>query len=113
MILDDITPEELDRLITFLGGFRHDPLAVVEAVFPWGEGLLADFAGPEPWQHEVLRRVRDGLSLNDALLHAVASGHGVGKSSLVAWLILWSISTMTDTRGVITANTETQLKTKT
>src|SRR6266705_2175785 len=113
MILDDITPEELDRLITFLGSFRHDPLAFVEAAFPWGEGLLVNSVGPEPWQREVLRRFRDGLSPNDALLHAVASGHGVGKSSLVAWLILWSISTMTDTRGVVTANTETQLKTKT
>jgi hypothetical protein len=32
---------------------------------------------------------------------------------LVAWIILWAISTETDTRGVVTANTETQLKTKT
>lgn len=112
-MLDDIDPEELDRLIIFLGGFRHDPLAFVEAAFPWGEGLLANFAGPEPWQRTVLSRVRDGVSPSDALLHAVASGHGVGKSSLVAWLILWAISTMTDTRGVVTANTETQLKTKT
>jgi hypothetical protein len=31
----------------------------------------------------------------------------------VAWIILWAISTLTDTKGVITANTETQLKTKT
>jgi hypothetical protein len=37
----------------------------------------------------------------------------VGKSTLVAWIILWAISTAADTRGVITANTETQLKTKT
>lgn len=44
---------------------------------------------------------------------AVASGHGVGKSALVAWIILWSISTFEDTRGVVTANTEAQLKGKT
>lgn len=113
MNLEELSPEELDRLIAFLGGFRHDPLAFVQAAFPWGEGQLARSAGPEPWQAEVLRRIRDGLSPSDAMLHAVASGHGVGKSSLVAWIILWSISTMTDTRGVITANTETQLKTKT
>ncbi len=113
MILEELEPEELDRLIDFLSSFRHDPLAFVEAAFPWGEGILINSAGPEPWQRTVLERIRDGLSPEDALLHAVASGHGVGKSSLVAWLILWSISTMTDTRGVVTANTETQLKTKT
>ena len=35
------------------------------------------------------------------------------NSSLVSWLILWAISTHEDTRGVITANTETQLRSKT
>ena len=44
---------------------------------------------------------------------ATASGHGIGKSALVAWLVLWAISTFEDTKGVVTANTETQLKTKT
>ena len=38
---------------------------------------------------------------------------GIGKSALVAWLILWALSTMEDTKGVVTANTENQLKTKT
>ena len=31
----------------------------------------------------------------------------------MAWIILWSISTEVDARGVVTANTETQLRTKT
>jgi hypothetical protein len=44
---------------------------------------------------------------------AVASGHGIGKSTLIAWIILWSLSTETDTRVVVTANTESQLRTKT
>jgi hypothetical protein len=44
---------------------------------------------------------------------ATASGHGIGKSALVAWLILWAVSTFEDTKGVVTANTERQLKTKT
>jgi len=38
---------------------------------------------------------------------------GVGKSTLVAWLLLWAMATLPDTRGVITANTESQLRTKT
>lgn len=35
------------------------------------------------------------------------------NSALVSWLILWAMSTFPDTKGVVTANTETQLKTKT
>lgn len=35
------------------------------------------------------------------------------NSALVAWLILWAMTTHEDTRGVITANTDGQLKSKT
>jgi hypothetical protein len=44
---------------------------------------------------------------------ARASGHGIGKSALVAMLIMWAFDTLEDTRGVVTANTDTQLRTKT
>jgi hypothetical protein len=44
---------------------------------------------------------------------AVASGHGIGKSALVAWIILWAMSTLHDSRGMVSANTEGQLRTKT
>jgi len=83
--------------------------------FPWGEPdtRLANEPGPEPWQADILALVKAGLPLNRAIQLAAASGHGVGKSTLVSWLILWAISTKPDTRGVVTANTETQLKTKT
>lgn len=104
--------DELDDLIEFLAPYAHDPLGFVEAVFPWDEGELHGRTGPEPWQRALLSRLA-GLSPHEALLEAVASGHGVGKSALVSWIILWAMSTATDTRGVVTANTETQLKTKT
>jgi hypothetical protein len=97
---------------------RLDPLGFVRWAFPWGEegGPLAD-ARPEPWQVDVLQQVGDALSApaeeRKPVRIAVASGHGVGKSALVAWLILWSLATMPSTRGVVTANTETQLRTKT
>jgi hypothetical protein len=84
--------------------------------FPWGEpeGRLADSRGPEKWQAELLGRIRDGLlTPAEAILEATASGHGVGKSALVSWIIKWAVDTRPDTRGVVTANTETQLKTKT
>lgn len=102
------------QLTSFLAEFTHDPLKFVYAVFPWGKGELQDKAGPEEWQKELLADVRDGLKTpNQVIREAVASGHGIGKSTIVAWLILWGISTFEDTRGVVTANTATQLETKT
>ena len=35
------------------------------------------------------------------------------NSCLVSWIILWAVSTHEDTRGIVTANTETQLRSKT
>lgn len=70
--------------------------------------------GPDEWQTWVLQMVRDNiLSVDQAIQIAVTSGHGIGKSALVGWLIWWSYSTYPGTRGVVTANTENQLKTKT
>jgi len=102
-------------LIEELAEFSSDPLGFVHFAFPWGEsGELEDATGPEGWQRDVLQDVADGLlSIEDAVQIAVTSGHGIGKSALVAWLILWAISTFEDTKGVVTANTEVQLKTKT
>lgn len=98
-----------------LGSMSRDPYRHVLFSYPWGEpGELADYSGPDTWQTEILQGVRDGLiSLGQAIQMAVASGHGVGKSSLISWLILWAISTFEDTKGVVTANTEVQLRTKT
>ena len=88
--------------------------------FPWGKPgtALAGETGPEPWQREVLERLGQGLRQRDtapdeAVRLAVASGHGIGKSALVSWVILWALSTVSDTRGIVTANTEGQLRTKT
>ena len=103
-----------DQLIEFLAEFTHDPLGFVYAAFPWGEGELKGMDGPEKWQCELLADVRDKIKTpNDIVREAIASGHGIGKSALVAWMILWGISTYEDTRGVVTANTATQLETKT
>jgi len=102
-----------DALLDWLASVGDDPYAFVLGAFEWGQGILARSAGPEDWQRRVLEAVRDGLPLPAAIKLATASGHGVGKSALCAWLILWAISTRSDTRGYVTANTEAQLKTKT
>jgi hypothetical protein len=103
-----------------IGRYRFDPLAFVMAAFPWGKPgtALARDSGPEAWQREVLEKLGRGLEQRDraaeeAVRLAVASGHGIGKSALVAWIILWALSTVPDTRGIVTANTEGQLRTKT
>ena len=105
------------KLLEWLGSVSKDPHAFVMGAFPWGEAdsRLTEFPnGPEPWQKEILDHIKNGLiDINKAIQLAVASGHGIGKTALVSWIILWALSTKPDTRGVVTANTETQLKTKT
>lgn len=101
------------ELIDFLAEFTNDPVGFVWAAFPWGEGELAD-QEPDPWQLSLLQDIKDGIkTVNQVIREAVASGHGIGKSCLVSWIILWAVSTHEDTRGVVTANTDTQLKSKT
>jgi hypothetical protein len=109
-----LSPEH--RLLEDLAALSGDPLEFVRYAFPWAEPgtELATSEGPEPWQVDLLSAIRDGLLTPErAIQQAIASGHGIGKSAFVSWLILWGISTFEDTRGVVTANTETQLKTKT
>lgn len=104
------------ELIERMAAYSKSPLKFVLYVFPWGaKGTpLEDHAGPEKWQREVLKAIEDDLvTVNQAIQIAVASGHGIGKSALIAWLILWAICTREDAVGVVTANTENQLKTKT
>jgi len=103
------------ELLAWLAACNKDPLAFVLGAFPWGEpGPLEAFSGPEDWQREILTAIRDGLlTPSEAIQLARASGHGIGKSACVAWIIIWAFSTAPDTRGVVTANTEAQLKTKT
>lgn len=103
-----------EELFTWLAEVADDPLAFVMGAFPWGEGPLANFDGPMPWARDLMNRIKAKvLNLNEAIQEATASGHGIAKSATVAHLILWAFCTYPDCRGVITANTETQLKTKT
>lgn len=110
----------IDPLIAAVAQFRQDPLGFVLWAFPWGEGELADFQGPDEWQRQWLVDLRqmvkdrgfDGSMPVLPVQMATASGHGVGKSALVAWVILWIMSTRPHSRGVVTSNTAAQLETK-
>lgn len=100
--------------------FHHDPLGYVLYNYPWGvPGTeLAKHKGPRRWQREVLDSIGEQLragaaDFGEVIREAVASGHGIGKSALVSWLCNWAVDTRENTRGVVTANTDTQLRTKT
>lgn len=109
-------PAGYDELLADLLVFENDPLGFALYAFPWGEPgtALERFTGPEDWQVEILTLVRDGIiDINEAIVRiSIRSGHGIGKSALVSILILWAML-KEDTRGVVTANSERQLRTKT
>jgi hypothetical protein len=109
-------------LAEFVSEFYSDPLGFVLACYPWGEpGALERYPGPDQWQREhltaigleVAERKFDGLTPVDPIRHAISSGHGIGKSVEVAWIVDWLMSTRPHCQGTVTANTFTQLTTKT
>lgn len=110
----------LETIIEDLAGLANRPYDFVIWAFPWGEpGTdLHNRKGPVPWQKKVLLdlqeemtsgRGNESTALADAYQAAIKSGHDVGKSALLSWLIWWALSTRVDTRGRATANTEKQL----
>lgn len=113
------------RLRDLVVRYKYDAYGFVMAMFPWGVPgtSLANKQGPEKWQADLLHAAsqhridnyyRKAMGFDYKVWRsAVASGHGVGKSAEVAWIIHWLMSTSMDTRGVVTANTAGQLQTKT
>jgi len=121
-VAEDITDEQLeDQLVDFVAECYDDPLKFVMQAFLWGEDELKGFDGPDKWQKDFLidigKQVKqhqfDGVTATKAIRMATASGHGIGKSALTAWLILWIMSTRPYAKGIVTANTSEQLRTKT
>ena len=106
-----MTEAEEIELSDELAACACDPLRFVETMFPWDSHPTLKGAAPEKWQRDVLEAIRDGLP-EEKVRIAVASGHGVGKTALVSWIILWALATMRDTRGVVTASNEPQLRTR-
>lgn len=108
--------DQYDELLSDIMQFENDPLAFTLYAFPWGEPgtALEKFSGPEAWQVEILELIRDGIiDISEAIVRiSIRSGHGIGKSAMVSILILWAML-KEDTRGVVTANSERQLRTKT
>ncbi len=86
--------------------------------FPWGEKgtPLENFTGPRKWQREVLQDLANHIAQNkgkidfDTFRMAVSSGRGIGKSALVSWVVLWMMSTRIGASVIVSANSESQLR---
>jgi len=112
-----LTDEQFENeLISDVEDFFDDPYGYVMWAFEWGQGELADWPeGPDKWQRDYLielgKAIRKDPTAN--VRRAIASGHGIGKTALVAWIIIWAMSTRHGLNGAVTANTMAQLNTKT
>lgn len=123
-------------LAEFLGEVANDPLRYVIGMFPWNtepsiqivpmSGQWAEMFpgieyGPDAWQcewlyalgQELQNNPYDGKTAKDPVREAIVSGHGIGKSTLAAWLAKWILDTRPYSKGTMTANTSAQLRTKT
>ena len=119
---EDYQPENIDlELADTCAFFHNDPLSWVMWAFDWGYGELKGFDGPDTWQidwlteygNQLSKRSFDGVNAVEPVRMLTASGHGIGKSALVSWVILFIMSTRPYAKGIVTANTGDQLRTKT
>ena len=108
---------KVDQLADEMEGYAADPLGFALDAYRWGDDVLAKHAGPRAWQRDVLEilgaHLRDPATRCTPKRIAVASGHGIGKSALISMVLGWGMSTCPETRAVVTANTDLQLRTKT
>lgn len=107
--------------VMYAYSWSEDPaLQLVKLPEPWRSRYGCDY-GPDQWACEELEaigaavreRAFDGTHAVEPQRRAIASGHGIGKSAFVAWLVDWIMSTRPMCRGTITATTSVQLSTRT
>jgi hypothetical protein len=67
----------------------------------------------DEWGKAIKKNGFSGKKAVSAYQAAVTSGHGIGKSMITSLIILFIMSTRPHCRGMVTANTSDQLKTKT
>ncbi|MGB2625451.1 MAG: terminase [Candidatus Acidiferrum sp.] len=110
-------PRILAEFAADIASFTHDPEGFALYNYPWGEGELEGVSGPRKFQRQILNDIRVHLSNPETrytpLRIAIGSGHGIGKTALFALITGWGLGTCEDCRIVMTANTGTQLQTKT
>lgn len=103
----------------------YNPYNFAMYAYPWGKKNtpLENMKGPRGWQKEMMDEMTSFLKTNhinqlrnlpyDRWNSAVASGRGIGKSAFVAFVAHWMMSVYPGSTTIITANTETQLRSRT
>jgi hypothetical protein len=101
------------QIVELLPQWYADPLRFVKEAFPWGHGELEGETGPDVWQAEFLtdlgNEVKRAEKEKGSIRMAVASGHGVGKTAVTCWIIIWFLTVRNPAKVRVTANTEAQL----
>ena len=107
--------------VMFNWDWDNDPtIQMVELQEPWRTRYGKEY-GPDKWACEFLDQLGEeirargfkGKGTAAPIRFSTSSGHGIGKSVLVAWLIMFILDTRPMSMGVVTAATGDQLKTKT
>lgn len=95
--------------------YMDDPLGFDRYMYDWGEGQLKGWEPTDWWQSEIDQAITEYLTGPETqpLCIAVSSGHGAAKTSYVARRIHWFMSCRAHPQVVCTANTESQLTTRT
>lgn len=120
-------PKQTEQLIYHLQTpeIKDNPYNFVKFVFPWGvkNTPLEKLKGPREWQKKYLLEIAESIKKNrerqsaglkpEVFKAATISGRGPGKSTLVAWLSLWQLSCQLGSSVIVTANTHSQLVSKT
>ena len=119
-ILADFYADPLGHVMFSYPWNTYKPIQIVKLPEPWRSEFDCEF-GPDGWACEFLEEIGEqiaerafnGVEAVDPVQHAIASGHGIGKSADVAWLIKFIMDTRPFAKGVVTAGKFDQLRTKT
>ena len=104
---------------------RYDPLKFVLGAYPWGKSgsPLSNKVGPRTWQERLFGDLGDHLKRNKnseklgvskrVFKAAISSGRGIGKSAEIGMGSDWFLNCVVGGTGIITSNTEDQLRSRT
>lgn len=108
--------------------YAYLPLDFVQNVIPWEDPAYMFKKSETPiilstWQYKYLKRLQDEVQQQmrtrgqvgrkDILRYALKSGHGVGKSWMIAMVVCWAMLCLDGSEIVVTANTKDQLRHRT
>lgn len=113
------------EILTQILAFKNDPVRHLFYAYPWGRAgtPFEQFTGPRDWQLKEMdalgRHVQANVFAQDNGLpqeifrEAVSSGRGPGKTAFFGMAAHWHAGTHIGSTTIISANTETQLRTRT